>query len=608
MKLIRASWEFFKKITGSLRSFLGELVEPAKEVTDPIKRGKARLSASMALVIFAFNLIGIVFSLSVTEPTTIYSLFGFCAVLISAYFLSRTRFYKIGGSLLVVALSALAYLPIFIRSNLTPSEISNSIYSFLPISLVIASGILGLPEMFIGAIVNMLIISSVPALFPAYSFAQAGTDAGNIVTIGFLLLIVVAYRNAAEKERLAQIEEYNAELQAANKKVGQIRDTLEIRVQERTTELEHRSRELAQQSAELSQKSAELAKLNTHNAQRAAQFQAIASVSHAIASVKNLEKLLPQITEAISNQFGFYHIGIFLADEAHEFAVLSASNSAGGQRMLNRGHRLKIGQVGIVGNVVGSGAPRIALDTGKDAVFFENPDLPETRSEMALPLLAGKEIIGALDVQSTQSNAFLPEDIEVLATLADQVSIAIQNARQFETTQKSLAESEAIYRQYIRKEWSGESGGQKISGYKYNLTGTTPIEGYSEQTAASDQIRVEKDANASTIAIPIKLRGEIIGILDVQASEERNWKQDEIDIVQAVADRVAISAENARLFDETTSRAERERAVSEITSKIRSTNDPNEMIQIALSELKQALQVKNAKIGPYIPPQSQDQS
>lgn len=607
MKFIRTGWQFFIKIIGPVGRFLGKLVEPAKEITDSISRGKARLSASMALVIFAFNLLGILFSLGVSDPITIFSLSGFCLVLTFAYYLSRTRFYQGGARLLVLTLSTLTYLPIFIRADVTPTEISNSIYSFVPIALIIASGILGLREMFVSAIVNMLVISSIPAIFPAYSFAQSGTDAGNIVTIGFLLLIVVASRNSSEKERLAQIKEYNTELEVANLEINQIRNTLEIRVQERTTELEHRSQELARQSAELSQQSIELEKLNAFNARRAAQFQAIDSVSRAIASIRNLEEVLPQITQAISRQFGFYHVGIFLADEAHEYAVLSASNSTGGQRMLNRGHRLKIGQVGIVGNVVGSGVPRIAVDTGKDAVFFENPDLPETRSEMALPLLAGKETIGALDVQSSQPDAFQAEDIEVLATLADQVSIAIQNARQFEATQKSLAESEAIYRQYIRKEWSGENRNQKITGYKYNLIGTNPIE-EDEPTIAIDQARVEKKENTSTIAIPIKLRGEIIGVLDVKASEEREWKQDEIDIVQAVADRVAISAENARLFDETTSRAERERTVSEITSKIRSTNDPTEMIQIALGELKQALRIKEAKIGPYIPPQSQEES
>jgi GAF domain-containing protein len=404
---------------------------------------------------------------------------------------------------------------------------------------------------------------------------------------------------------LARTRESQQKLETSNIQLQDLTQNLEKRVEERTLELTQRSLELSQRSAELTRQSAELENLNAHNARRATQFQAVAAVSHAVASVSDLEELLPQITRAISDQFGFYHTGIFLTDEAQEFAVLSAANSEGGQRMLKRGHRLKIGQVGIVGNVVGSGKPRIALDTGKDAVFFENPDLPETRSEMALPLHSGQEVIGALDVQSTEAAAFNDEDVEVLTTLADQVSIAIQNARQFQAAQKSLSEAETIYRQFIRKEWSQDRGTQQIAGYHYSLIGTAPIHDYGEQAEAVEKIRVEKTGNASTIAIPITLRGEIIGVLDVKAPEERTWNQDEIDIAQAVADRVAVSAENARLFEETTSRAERERTVSEITSKIRSTNDPNQMIQIALNELKQALQVKDVQVSPYLPPQSQ---
>jgi GAF domain-containing protein len=104
--------------------------------------------------------------------------------------------------------------------------------------------------------------------------------------------------------------------------------------------------------------------------------------------------------------------------------------------MLSRGHRLKVGETGIVGYVTGTGNPRVALDTGTDVTFFNNPYLPKTRSEMALPLRMGREIIGALDVQSTEANAFSQEDISILSTLADQVSIALQNAKQFEQTQK----------------------------------------------------------------------------------------------------------------------------------------------------------------------------
>lgn len=372
---------------------------------------------------------------------------------------------------------------------------------------------------------------------------------------------------------------------------------LEQRIEERTSEL-------AQKTELLTRQSEDLQSASQYNERRAAQFQAISEVSRATASIQRLDELLPRIAEVISQQFGYYHAGIFLTDEVSEYAVLVAANSEGGQRMLRRGHRLKIGEVGIVGNVVASGAPRIALDTGEDAVYFKNPDLPETRSEMSLPLRAGNAIIGALDVQSTEPNAFSQDDVEVLSTLADQVSIAIQNARQFEATQKALSEAEAIYRQYLRNEWTRLTQRQDITGFTYSLLGTRQITAnYSteetRQALERGELQILSAENTSALAIPIKLRDEVIGVLNVRAPAGHDWLENEIDLVQAVADRVAISAENARLFEETTNRAERERIVADITNKIRSTNDPNEMLQTALAELKRALNASKVQIVPF---------
>ena len=161
--------------------------------------------------------------------------------------------------------------------------------------------------------------------------------------------------------------------------------------------------------------------------QRARQFEAISQVVRAISSIQDLETLLPQITKVISEQFNIYHAGIFLLDDNREFAVLRAANSEGGKKMLAREHKLAVGQTGIVGFVTATGQPRIASDVGTDAVFFDNPDLPNTHSEIALPLRYAGQIIGALDVQSTKSNAFNQDDIEILITLADQVATAIKN-------------------------------------------------------------------------------------------------------------------------------------------------------------------------------------
>jgi GAF domain-containing protein/HAMP domain-containing protein len=380
---------------------------------------------------------------------------------------------------------------------------------------------------------------------------------------------------------------------------------LEQRVAERTTDLEQRSKELADRTVDL-----ELANIRTQK--RAVQFQTIADVTRATASIRKLNDLLPRVAKVVSEQFGFYHTGIFLLDEANQYAILSAASSEGGQRMLERGHRLKVGSQGIVGYVTGVGEPRIALDTGADAVYFDNPDLPDTRSELAIPLKSGGKIIGALDVQSNQSNAFSQEDSEVLQILADQVSAAIDNARQFEQTQKSLSEVETIYRQYLRREWDMLGQSESILGYRHSVTGTEqlgrPYENSNiNEALASGTVQTDTDPenNESMLTVPIKLRDEVIGVLNVRAPRKRAWSTDEINLVKSVADRVAISAENARLFEETTNRAERERTVSEITSKIRNTNDPDEMIQIALDELKQALNVNVARIVPYIPPQSQ---
>jgi GAF domain-containing protein len=264
--------------------------------------------------------------------------------------------------------------------------------------------------------------------------------------------------------------------------------------------------------------------------------------------------------------------------------------------MIQRQHRLRVGAEGIVGNVTSTGESRIALDVGKDAVFFNNPELPNTHSEMALPLLSGKRIIGALDVQSTEIGAFTEQDVQTLGLLAGQVSRAIENARLFDESRRALAESEMISRQSTREAWKRLPEQHKLLGYRYNVTGASPLR---------DLVKVEegsgknngKQAEAGTVVVPIELRGEVIGTLLVQSTSAK-LSQDQHDLIKAVADRVALSAENARLFEETTMRAERERKVSDITSKIRSHNDPQTMIETAINELRNALGATKVEIIP----------
>ncbi len=197
--------------------------------------------------------------------------------------------------------------------------------------------------------------------------------------------------------------------------------------------------------------------------------------------------------------------------------------------------------------------------------------------------MIGDEIIGVLDVQSKETNAFSNEDIEVLSTLANQVAVAIQNARLFRQSEEALKELDATFQKYIKSEWSRFGELTDIKGYRASQTGLEPI-----------KESLQKDSKAEKTGfihkVPIKLRDVSIGYLNVNLDKPvEQYTEGELDIIQATVDRFALALENARLIETTSRRAGRERLVSEITTKIRETNDPQMMIKTALEELKNAL-------------------
>ncbi len=371
------------------------------------------------------------------------------------------------------------------------------------------------------------------------------------------------------------------------KQLKEFIDTLESRVRERTEQL-------AQQNESLQF--------------RSKQLQTVADVARSVASTTDVDTLLSTVTKLVSDRFGFYHCGIFLTDDSNEFAVLRAANSEGGQRMLQRQHRLRVGQVGIVGFVTDKGEPRIATDVGEDAVFFDNPDLPDTKSEMALPLKLENRVIGALDVQSTESNAFSMDDVELFTTLADQVAVAISNNQLYDQTNQALEETQNLYRQYIRQEWTRQVEEGSQTGYRYSSAGIEALkENYPEVKMVIESgrpvYRSQKSSSRqgeldSILTVPILLNDESIGAISLQQTSDQvyEWSSHELTIAQSIGSQIAQTLENTRLFEQTLRRADRERRVLEITGKIRSTNDPQEMLRIALEELQQNLNVSGAQV------------
>ena len=341
----------------------------------------------------------------------------------------------------------------------------------------------------------------------------------------------------------------------------------------------------------------ELAEASDRVERRADQLQISAQVAHAIASVRDLDRLLPEVTRLISEQFNWYHVGIFLLDEEGKYAVLRAANSEGGQRMLARGHKLTssagapgrrkgVGDtpVGIVGSVCSSGQPRIALDVGHDAVYFDNPDLHGTRSEMALPLRVGDppRVIGALDVQSTEPTAYDQEDVALLSNLADQVAIAIENARLFERTQVALNEVQEVQRRYVQREWTAVTTRRSDLVYEYQPGGAPSLAAQSSGTLLSSP--------AAALAAPIKLRDQVIGVLEVQETDKsRDWTEDEIALVGAVSDQVALALENARLLEAEQGQRRAAEALREAAVVLSSTLAFEELIQRILDQIGQVI-------------------
>jgi len=326
---------------------------------------------------------------------------------------------------------------------------------------------------------------------------------------------------------------------------------------------------------------------------RARYLEATAEVARNAASMLDQQELLSRAVTLVSEQFGFYHAGIFLLDGTREYAVLRAASSEGGQRMLECKHRLRVGQEGIVGYVTGQGQPRIALDVGADAVFFDNPDLPETRSEMALPLRVRGEIIGALDVQSPEPAAFSDEDVAVLQTLADQLAVAISNADLYQQAQESLEVERRAYGEFSRQSWKELLRAQPNLGFHRRERGISPagdVWHAEMETALQTGQTTPGGDSTERLATPIKVRGHVIGVIDAQRSgDAAGWTREQIALLEALADQVGMALESARLYQEAQRRASREQLTREITSRMRETLDTDTILQVAVREIGDAL-------------------
>lgn len=392
--------------------------------------------------------------------------------------------------------------------------------------------------------------------FSINSFIQAQTGEQVLWIVDLAPLILGTVFTFIGK-REYELQQSTDLLTKTNQQLSELRTHLEQLVEERTVELAIASEQATE---------------------RANQLSTIADLTQSLATITNFESLLWQITLSVSQHMGYYHIGIFLLEDAGEYAVLKAANSEGGQKMLARGHRLRVGSEGLVGFVAARGITRIALDVGADTVYFNNPDLPDTRSEVALPLRFGEMVIGVLDIQSIELNAISSYDLTVLKVLANQLAIVIQNVRSLEQAQIATARAEAAVRQLTRQSWSKIKSNTPITSYWFD--------GDQPQPLTQPKNGGPREGQKDVFSIPIELRGETIGGLRIKHPiEGRQWAEDEIEIIQATAERLALALENARLLEASLKRAAKEQIIGEISTKISSSINLSNVFQTAVEEL-----------------------
>lgn len=329
-------------------------------------------------------------------------------------------------------------------------------------------------------------------------------------------------------------------------------------------------------------------------------------ISREISQQTDLEKLLHDSVDLIRSQLGYFYAAIYLNDERSENSLLKAATGEVGKALLDRNFRIRIHDAGIISTVIAHGEPGIASDVADESMRNKSSTLSNTRSELAMPLRIGQRIIGALDVQSDQQNSFGDEDIEVLQSIADQLSSIIDKTSQIQQLQQNVTSLEESYQSYTRNSWRSHLRGSKEqlsyvyinnsleTEYKTSKIAEAALNS-GESVIAPPKSEYNPEKEISQIAVPIILRDQVLGVLNLKYNG-KTIPDDLADLVNNASARLALSLENARLLEQIQDRAEREHLVTDISTKVRAATDIDAILQTAITELGKSLGIDEVRI------------
>lgn len=480
-----------------------KLLQPPASLTLLTDQRRAQLLFGLSIIFFFTAVLGSVFAV------TKYVFWVLISVTFAAIGISRTRFYNLGSAFIIGTLTILT----FIR---TLSSVDAPVY-LVPFTFLLATVLLPFRWAVVAIMLNIISLFLVP-LASTITYDQLAQSAGTATVVGLLFIFTTAFRNRLERDRLEELQEANASLET-------LQSNLSDQVVARTAEL-----------------------------------SVAAEVARKLLQVSDLTTLLNQASELICDRFKLYHVQIYLANQTAQTLSLRAGSGEIGQTLLQKGHTLLISATSINGNAALSKTPIIVPDTKQSALFKPNQWLPETRSEMAVPLLVGDELLGVLDIQAKEAGALTESRLNVFETVASQLAIAIDNAELFAEVSQAKINSEAYLGRLTHEGW--ESFFDAIHrGEKFSAVYETRDETFDSERADEPSL-----ATNEQVEVPLVVANVPIGMIQIEADKDQLWT-DEMDLIASkVASQVAQQVENLRLIDEAQKyRIEAETAVRRLT-------------------------------------------